>query len=42
MVTVGYRKLVIHIFFKTRDCGKQIMHLHVKKVVIDFGGTLFL
>ena len=42
MVNVDYCKLLAHIFLKSGYCGKQIMHLNIKKVVIDFGGTLFL
>ena len=42
MVNVDYCKLSVHIFSYSEYCRKQIIHLDVKKVVIDFGGTLFL
>ena len=42
MLNVDYCKLLAHIFSQSGYCGKRIMHLDVKKVVIDFGGTLFI
>ena len=42
MVNVDHCKFLADIFSQSGYCGKQIMHLDVKKVVIDFGGTLFL
>ena len=42
MVNVDYCKLLAYIFSYSGYCEKQIMHLDVKKFVIDFGGTLFL
>ena len=42
MVNVDYCKLSAHIFSKYGYCGMHIIPQDVKKIVIDFGGTLFL